>query len=129
MVILVVDDDEPVLQVMMELLEGLVFRVIGAASGREALTLIRDQTEPDVVISDVNMPGMSGLQLAEELKSMRPFLPVILMSGQPSKGWAQPFLAKPFTLQHLVACILGVTGLLSGAAARPSAMAGVSASR
>jgi CheY-like chemotaxis protein len=109
MVILVVDDDELVRRVVTELLEDLAFSVVEAKSGREALNLIRSPTEPGLVISDVNMPEMDGLQLVEEIKSMRPSLPVILMSGRPSKDRAHPFLAKPFTRERLLACIAGAT--------------------
>jgi DNA-binding NtrC family response regulator len=61
------------------------------------------------VITDVNMPEMDGMELVEELKSMRPSLPVILMSGRPHQDRSHPFLAKPFTLRGLLACIASAT--------------------
>ena len=109
MVILVVDDDELVRQVVTELLEDEGYSVIEAKSGYEALALIQGPAALDLVISDVNMPRMDGLELVEELKSMRPSLPVILMSGRPYKGQAHPFLSKPFTGRQLLACIAGAT--------------------
>jgi len=109
MVILIVDDDELVRGVLMELLEDLGFAVIEAGSGHDALALLRDKVEVSLVISDINMPEMDGLQLVEELKSMRPSLPVILMSGRPYKGRTHLFLAKPFARQRLLACIAEAT--------------------
>jgi CheY-like chemotaxis protein len=109
MVIIVVDDDEYVRRAVTELLEDSEFLVLEAASGREALALVRDRAELDLVITDVNMPEMNGLELVEELKSMRPSLPVILMSGRPHQNCSHPFLAKPFTLRGLLACIASAT--------------------
>jgi CheY-like chemotaxis protein len=109
MVIIVVDDDEYVRRALAELLEDSEFLVLEAASGREALALARDRAELDLVITDVNMPEMDGMELVEELKSMRPSLPVILMSGRPHQDRSHPFLAKPFTLRGLLACIANAT--------------------
>jgi CheY-like chemotaxis protein len=79
--------------------------VLGAASGREALELF--EREPvDVVVTDLGMPGMTGLVLAEELKRRRP-IPVVLLTG-----WADELdsaharhvdvvLAKPVTRERL----------------------------
>jgi CheY-like chemotaxis protein len=85
MLILVVDDDDLVRRVVAEFLDDLGFSVLEVTSASEALVLIRDRIELDLVITDVNMPEMDGMQLVEELKSMRPSLPVILMSGRPQK--------------------------------------------
>jgi len=105
MVILVVDDDELVRRVVTELLEDCDFSVIEARSGSEALALVRYKPDLDLVISDVNMPEMDGLQLIGELRAIRPSLPIILMSGRPYHDRSYPFLAKPFTQQSLLACI------------------------
>jgi CheY-like chemotaxis protein len=110
MLILVVDDDELVRGVVMELLEDVAFSVIEARSGVEALDLIRSRSDLDLVISDVNMPEMDGYRLVEEVTSMRPSLPVILMSGRPSQGREGSFLAKPFTRDGLLACIARTAG-------------------
>ena len=105
MVTLVVDDDELVRRVVTELLEDCAFAVIEARSGSEALALTRERTDIELVISDVNMPEMDGLQLIRELRRISPTLPVILMSGRPYRDRSHPFLAKPFTRQGLLACI------------------------
>jgi CheY-like chemotaxis protein len=111
MLILVVDDDELVRGVVMELLADVKFSVLEARSGAEALDLIRCRTDLDLVISDVNMPGMDGYRLVEEVTSMRPSLPVILMSGRPAQGRGGLFLPKPFTRDRLLACIAGIAGV------------------
>jgi CheY-like chemotaxis protein len=110
MLILIVDDDELVRGVVMELLEDVKFSVIEARSGAEALDLIRCRSDLSLVISDVNMPEMDGYRLVEEVTSMRPSLPVILMSGRPSQGRDVLFLAKPFTRDGLLACIARIAG-------------------
>ena len=113
--VLVVDDDELVRRVVAELLEDLVTSIFQAGSAREAVDMVLDQNDLDLVITDVNMPEMDGLQLVEKLKSMRPALPVILMSGRHSRNSTNIFLAKPFTLQSLLTCIASATGGLLGA--------------
>jgi two-component system cell cycle sensor histidine kinase/response regulator CckA len=110
MLILVVDDDELVRGVVTELLQDMKFSVIEAKSGAEAVDLIRNRSDLDLVISDVNMPEMDGYRLVEEVTSMRPSLPVILMSGRPSQGRQGLFLPKPFTRDGLLACIARVVG-------------------
>ncbi len=109
MLILVVDDDGLVRRVVADLLEDSECTVIEASSGDEALQVIRETPELDLVISDVNMPEMDGVELEEEVRSMRPSLPVILMSGRPLNNRADAFLPKPFTRSGLLDCILRAT--------------------
>ena len=74
--ILAVDDDPLVLANTAALAEDLGHTVIKAASGQDALDLLSDCPGLDLVITDQAMPGMTGVQLAEELQSLRPGLPV-----------------------------------------------------
>lgn len=106
MLVLVVDDDELVRPVIVEMLEDLAVTVVEAGSGHQALQAIRNRPDLDLVISDVNMPGMDGLALMAEVRALRPALPVILMSGRPYAGPVDLFLQKPFTLSALVDCIV-----------------------
>jgi two-component system, cell cycle sensor histidine kinase and response regulator CckA len=78
--VLLVDDQQVVARALQRSLERSGHRVLLAGNGREALaTLAREQV--DVVVSDVVMPGMGGVELARELRSRRPALPVLLISG------------------------------------------------
>ena len=63
------------------MLEDLRHRVIQAGSGREALEVLRSTRGLDLVITDHAMPGMTGTQLAEQIVSERPGMPIILASG------------------------------------------------
>ncbi len=100
--VLVVDDDDLVRQVVAEILAESDVIVIEAASGAEALQCVSERPDLDVVISDVNMPGIDGLKLMEKAQFLRPNLPVILMSGRPYIGNCDLFLAKPFTRGELI---------------------------
>jgi DNA-binding NtrC family response regulator len=71
------------------------------------------------------MPEMDGLTLFEEVTSVRPSLPMILMSGRPHHGSACRFLAKPFTQDSLLACIAHTVGPIAGAKGRDHATHGV----
>jgi PAS domain S-box-containing protein len=104
--ILAVEDEPEVLDVVRAMLTAGGHTVITAASGREALALF--EREPlDVIITDLGMPGMTGLALAEEIKRRRP-VPVVLLTG-----WADELdsthaqhvdvvLAKPITRERLL---------------------------
>jgi PAS domain S-box-containing protein len=104
--VLAVEDEPEVLDVIRAMLTAAGHTVVSAASGREALELF--EREPvDVVVTDLGMPGMTGLALAQELKRRRP-VPVVLLTG-----WADELdteatphidvlLAKPITRERLV---------------------------
>jgi len=79
-VILCVDDDEAILQYEKTLLELSGYAVLTASSGKLALQLVTT-SELDVVILDYGMPGMSGHEIALEIRLARPRLPIILLSG------------------------------------------------
>jgi DNA-binding NtrC family response regulator len=106
--ILVVDDEPFARQTLSEWLRGMDFHVFEAESGRQAMETIR-RDEPDIVISDVVMPGMDGIQLLKEAKAVKADLPFLMISGYPShsiassvmKYGASDFLSKPFTPEVL----------------------------
>src|SRR6266567_1158735 len=79
--ILVVDDDEEVREILVETLEEFGYSVVQAESGEEALRMLRASGEVGMLITDVRMPGISGLELAEVASRLDPSLRVILMSG------------------------------------------------
>jgi DNA-binding NtrC family response regulator len=117
--VLVVDDEPVIRRFAARALIENGFGVHEADDGAMALELIRSgEVRPSVVVCDIVMPRMNGVQLLESLSTFRPGLPVILMSGYGAaelakRGIASPcaVLAKPFSAEVLVAevrrCILG----------------------
>jgi CheY-like chemotaxis protein len=78
--ILCVDDEENQLAVRKLVLESRGYAVLTAASGRDALALLA-QHPVDLVLSDHLMPGLTGAELARQIKAQKPELPVILISA------------------------------------------------
>ena len=80
--VLYVDDEEAIIFLMTRLLERQGFRVSGFTDPREALAAVRANPGGfDLAVTDFNMPGMSGLEVASALREIRPDLPVVLASG------------------------------------------------
>jgi two-component system cell cycle sensor histidine kinase/response regulator CckA len=111
--ILVVDDDVAVLSLITAIFAGSEFTTLTAVSGQDALKRSREFPGTlDLLLSDFQMPGMSGLDLATALTLARPEIKVLLMSGFPSgmlvlnEGWH--FLAKPFAASQLRALVTGL---------------------
>ena len=106
--ILVVDDEATVRDPLCSFLEQSGFDVRSASSGSDALA-IYDTDDPDVVVSDVSMPGMTGFELCRALVARGRRARVILMSGKTdtndstaaSLAGAAAFIPKPFTLSQL----------------------------
>ena len=105
---IMVVDDEPVLrEVAARLLEKLGYRVIPAPDGEKAVEIYREQgTKINLVLMDMIMPGMNGMQTIEHLRAINPEVPVVLCSGYgDGKGKVLPhdvgYLAKPYTLELL----------------------------
>lgn len=80
--ILVAEDEESLLMVMEDLLLELGFTFIAARSGQEALQVIENGTEVDLLLTDIVMPGgIGGFELANKVRTARPDLPIVYMSG------------------------------------------------
>ncbi len=98
--ILVVDDQAATLKVARILLESFGYSVLAATSGQEALILFRQHQERiRLLLTDVVMPDITGPDLLERLRRIKPELRVIYMSGYPDAerlSQASAFLAKPF---------------------------------
>lgn len=109
--ILVVDDEPIVRRFASRVLADAGYSVATAADGAEALELLRGRREPvRVVVSDIVMPRLNGVQLLQALSVSHPDLPIILMSGfapaqLADRGIAAPcsVLAKPFPPELLLA--------------------------
>ena len=81
--VLFVDDDAALVRLGTLRLTRLGYRVTGCESAEEALECFRGHpVDFDVVVTDLSMPGMSGLELARRLLALRPELPIFLISGQ-----------------------------------------------
>ncbi len=111
--VLFVDDDPMVTTSTVAMLEQLGHRVLVAPSGALALDVIRLEPKIDLVITDHAMPGMTGLELAEKLRELRPGLPVILASGYADLPAGRnpdvPRIDKPYRLEKLAALIAATT--------------------
>jgi PAS domain S-box-containing protein len=103
--ILVVDDDPLIAMSTVDMLEDLGHIVIEANSGKEALEIIDEGRDIDLMMTDQAMPGMTGIQLAEIVRSKRPNLPVLLATGYadlPASKLANlPRLSKPYQQAQL----------------------------
>jgi diguanylate cyclase (GGDEF)-like protein len=110
--VLIVDDDESLLEMFQTALSLEGYNCEKAATVEEALELITDN-QFDILIADIKMPGMTGLELTERAKKIRPEMAVIIMTayieefsydGAIEVG-ASDFIKKPFTVRELVARI------------------------
>ena len=109
----VVDDDRAVRFVLATALRDAGFEVTAFAAAAEALDSLQREPAPALVVTDVRMPGDSGLQLLDKLKAAQPDLPVIVMSAHTDvastagafRGGAHEFLSKPFDLDEAVALV------------------------
>jgi PAS domain S-box-containing protein len=122
--VLVAEDDEGTRDLVRHILEGEGFGVLAAASGQEALDLLRDaHRPPDLLLADVIMPGMGGVELAGRLRPARPDLKVLFMSGfadhqivrQGVVETGQAFIGKPFAPGALLAKIQEVLAIRQAA--------------
>lgn len=110
--ILIVDDDEVTLQLLKEVLEKEGFHAELAGSGEAAIHLFRKKLHP-IIISDIRMLEMSGVQLLREVKKLQPQTSVILMTGFGSlegtieaiQEGAFDYVSKPFRMEELKAIV------------------------
>ena len=104
--VLLVDDEKGILRVLSIKLKISGYEVVTATCGQEACDLI-ETANPDVMVLDVVMPGMDGLELLQKLR-LTSSLPVIVYSARPSlateamRCGADDFLPKPFDVNELV---------------------------
>lgn len=107
--ILIVDDDHQVLESLLLLLSADGYRVVTADSAAEALLRLEDRAV-QIVLTDIKMPGMDGIELAGKIHERNPDLPVLIMTAYAEvevavgalKRGAFDFLVKPLNHDHLV---------------------------
>jgi len=105
-VVLVVDDEHYIVDLLADLLEEEGYQVRRAYDGLAALTEIEREV-PDLVIADIMMPRLDGLQLVARLRQQHAGIPVILMSAAVASP-RQPgtvFVAKPFDIDDILAIV------------------------
>lgn len=108
--ILIVDDEVRLINTTTKILERLGYAVLKATNGIQAVNIIR-QHSVDVVIMDVDMPGISGLEALAKIKKSFPLIEVIMLTGTFSNGLAPKalklgaydLLLKPISISELVA--------------------------
>ncbi|HRC26125.1 MAG TPA: response regulator, partial [Alphaproteobacteria bacterium] len=117
--VLIAEDEPDLLALLGDMLERLGLKVLRARDGNEAL-LVQDAHEEriDLLITDVVMPEVNGVKLAELFLSLRPNTKVIFMSGYPATGQLAPvelpkdsfFMAKPVSHENLLLMLKGLLG-------------------
>ena len=111
--ILIVDDEETVRYSFRKLFREPGYEIIEAGNGLEALSVLKKES-PDLVLMDIEMPGLNGLEAIQRIKSMKPQLPVIIMTAfgtserviAAMKYGAYDYLEKPFDVARLKEVIL-----------------------
>ncbi|MDP4261386.1 MAG: response regulator [Bacteroidota bacterium] len=115
--ILLVEDNEPIRENTTELLELLHYEVIVARDGKQALDRIQEKT-PDLIVSDIMMPGIDGYELLHTLRENHPMesLPFIFLTASSEKKdiekgmcmGASGYITKPFQADELIQLIRNV---------------------
>jgi two-component system response regulator AtoC len=120
--LLIVDDEPNVRRVLGTRLEQAGFTTTRAASGEQALDLVRAQ-DPDLVITDLKMPGMDGMELLCRLQRAFPEIPVVMLTAHGTvdnavaamKRGACDFITKPFDKQRVIELVTKALGQASSA--------------
>lgn len=107
---LLVDDEKEFIETLAQRLRKRGFAVAYAFSGKEALDQLENNDTIDVVVLDLKMPGLDGIETIQKLKKMRPLIEIIMLTGHstiPSaieaiKSGAFDYLTKPCDLNHLI---------------------------
>jgi two-component system NtrC family response regulator len=111
-VVLVIEDKKSMAEMLARTLEEEGYRAVTAPGGEEGLALAQT-SRVDLVLTDLKLPGISGLEALKKLKEKRPLLPVIMMTAFGSietaveavKAGAYDFLTKPFDTSHMLVLI------------------------
>ncbi|HEY4091624.1 MAG TPA: response regulator [Luteibacter sp.] len=123
--ILAVDDDSLVRETLCAMLEDMGHVVVSAESGKHAILAFEATGSFDLMVTDFSMPGMTGAELSEALRRLKPDLPIVIATGYAEAlsqtETASTRLAKPFSRASLAAAIeAAVTRLSPPAAPSPA---------
>jgi CheY-like chemotaxis protein len=105
--VLVVEDIALIRMATMDMLEQIGFPALEAGDGPEALALLKSDPEIEILFTDLGLPGMSGHELVDEARRLKPGLKVIIASGYSTETGAKPEAAdiiritKPYDLNQL----------------------------
>jgi CheY-like chemotaxis protein len=109
--VLVMDDDSAVLEMVAAMLEDFGCEVVTAGSGPEALNQLQQNDQISIMLTDINMPGMDGHELAHRATQLRPQLRVLQLSGRERRRDGFPLLRKPFDEDELRRVMQQTTGV------------------
>jgi len=111
-IVVLVVDDEPIIRAFVaRALSQAGLTAVSAGDGREALRLVvEDRVRPTVLVTDIEMPEMNGIELAARLLALRPALRVVMMTGDPARATAarghpsivDAVLMKPMQIAELI---------------------------
>lgn len=107
--ILAIDDEEPILELLEDILTGVGHTVVTALSGSEAFEAL-ENGHFDLVFTDVGMPDMTGWEVCERLREQRPSLPIVLVTGwgsalsqeETDASGVVAVISKPFLVEELL---------------------------
>jgi len=122
--VLVVDDDPDTVDLLTTILSDAGYEVVAAFTGGDGLMVLEVES-PDVILLDLQMPGLHGMDVLRRLRMARPEIPVIIVSGQGDAELARAtlrrgavdYIRKPMNPEHLVRAIAAALG--GRAALRP----------
>lgn len=105
-IVMVVDDDPMLLSLLTDTLNAIGYSSVSVPDGESAVKVLQDRGNIDIIISDINLPGIDGLELVRRVKRISPDIPVILITGVSMNGirsrayqeGADGFLDKPFRI-------------------------------
>lgn len=108
-VVLVVDDEGSIRESLSEIFKDEGYYVLTSSSGEEAIETVKEQS-PDLIFLDIWLPGIDGIQTLEEIKGLKPDLPIIMISGhgnielavKATRIGAYDFLEKPLSLERVL---------------------------
>jgi len=116
--ILLIEDDPLLGAMIREMLENSAFRVTWLRSGVPVRRMIAQDPAPDLILTDILMPDMDGLETISCIRETRPGIPLVAMSAEANAGYlelatrmgALAVLQKPFTQEALLATLSGLLG-------------------